>query len=225
MGTCPLMSQPFIDEDKMSTKTKKVTRKITREEWLNKLAKLMAPAYKRLGHPLPVKLRISCGFTSSGARGQRIGECWMPNASDDQSFEIFIRPDQSTKQQVVSVLVHELIHAALGPKHKHDKTFGLMARGLGLEGPLTATNGGKGMWAWVEPLMKKVGDYPHARLNSGIRAPWKRIQPSAPQVNLRCPDCGYYAKTTLEFLAMGRLVCPLDELQLLTKQERKELGQ
>lgn len=201
-----------------------MSKKLTREEWYNLLVEKMRPRFSELNHPIPTNLRISCGFTSSGARGRVIGECWMPAASDDSSFEIFIRPDQATKQQVVAVLVHELIHAALGPKHKHDKTFGLMARNLGLEGPLTATRGGEQLWAWVDPLMEDMPKYPGAKLHAAVRAPWKRIQPSTPHVNLRCPECGYYAKTTKDMLDIGRLECPIDGEELLTRQERKEMG-
>jgi len=43
-----------------------------------------------------------------------------------------------------------------------------------------------------------------------------------PHVNLRCPTCGYYAKTTKEWLAVKRLCCPIDGAELLTAGERGE---
>ena len=41
-------------------------------------------------------------------------------------------------------------------------------------------------------------------------------------VNLICDKCGYYAKTTRDFLKLGRLRCPLDSTVLKTKDERGE---
>ncbi len=43
-----------------------------------------------------------------------------------------------------------------------------------------------------------------------------------PHLNLRCPACGYYAKTTPEWMSKGRLKCPVDGKDLLTKIERGE---
>jgi len=41
-------------------------------------------------------------------------------------------------------------------------------------------------------------------------------------VNLICSQCGYYAKTTQDFLKLARLRCPLDGTVLRTKDERGE---
>ena len=193
----------------------------TREQWLQALAKLMAAKFKKIGFPLPEKIRISCGFPSSGSRGGRIAECWSPKASEDSHFEIFIRPDQATREEVTAALVHELAHAALGLEHKHNKKFKSFVTELGLVGPATATTGGIDLWSWVSPLFKKVGPYPHARLNANERPPWKKKQPTEPHLNLRCPKCDYYAKTTRSYLAIGRLICPVDSQILLTWDERK----
>jgi len=50
----------------------------------------------------------------------------------------------------------------------------------------------------------------------------KKKQKVIPHLNLRCPDCGYYAKTTPEWMSKGRLKCPVDGKDLLTKIERGE---
>lgn len=49
-------------------------------------------------------------------------------------------------------------------------------------------------------------------------------QNTPPHLNLRCPSCGFYAKTTPEWLAKGRLQCPMNKAHgaLLTAEERNE---
>lgn len=53
-------------------------------------------------------------------------------------------------------------------------------------------------------------------------APAKQNTP--PHLNLRCPSCGYYAKSTPDMLAIARLACPVNSKHgiLLTKEERGE---
>lgn len=49
-------------------------------------------------------------------------------------------------------------------------------------------------------------------------------QNTPPHLNLRCPSCGYYAKTTPACLKLARLICPVDPKhgKLLTADERNE---
>src|ERR1700733_15473825 len=91
----------------------------TREAWLNYLAPRMMPISQQLAAPLLARLRIAIGFTSSGRRSKRIGECWDNRCSEDGYFEIFIRPDLGESKellpmQVAAILGHELVHAAVG---------------------------------------------------------------------------------------------------------------
>src|SRR3546814_1908187 len=65
----------------------------TRESWLNAVAQGVAPLFEALDAPLPDRVRVAIGFTSRGAKGKAIGECWDKRLSADGNFEIFIRPD------------------------------------------------------------------------------------------------------------------------------------
>lgn len=49
-------------------------------------------------------------------------------------------------------------------------------------------------------------------------------QKTIPQINLRCPSCGFFAKTTTEWHAKGKLVCPMNKAHgvLQTAEERGE---
>src|SRR3546814_3233076 len=62
---------------------------------------------------------VAIGFTSAGAKGKAIGECWDNRLSADGHFEIFIRPDlahapDAMPAQIAAILAHELVHAAVG---------------------------------------------------------------------------------------------------------------
>jgi hypothetical protein len=57
-----------------------------REAWLHAIAAALAEPFKRLGHPIPEKVRLTCGFPSVrgiAAKNQRIGECWSDARSAD----------------------------------------------------------------------------------------------------------------------------------------------
>ena len=112
----------------------------TRESWLNAVALGLAPLFEALdAPPLPSRVRVAIGFTSAGAKGKAIGECWDNRLSADGQFEIFIRPDlaqapDAMPAQIAAILAHELVHAAVGIPAGHRKAFERVALGLGLVG-------------------------------------------------------------------------------------------
>src|SRR3546814_4161403 len=55
----------------------------TRESWLNAVAQGVAPLFEALDAPLPDRVRVAIGFTSRGAKGKAIGECWDNRLSAD----------------------------------------------------------------------------------------------------------------------------------------------
>lgn len=189
----------------------------TREQWLMALAAALRPAFAEQGSPLPEKVRLSCGFTSAGAGGKRIGECWADKSSATNHVEIFIKPDQVEPMDVAAIVLHELIHAALGLEAKHGPLFRKLATALGLEGKMTATVPGEKAKALLQPLLDEIGPYPHSLLSN------KKIKKEAKQPawkNVVCPDCGFTACVMVKQMDMGRVCCPVDGEVLLTKEER-----
>src|SRR3546814_19706170 len=90
-----------------------------RESLLNRVASVMAPLFAALDAPLPARIRVAIGFTSSGRQGKAIGECWDNRLSADGHFDIFIRPDlahapDAMPAHIAAILAHELVHAAFG---------------------------------------------------------------------------------------------------------------
>lgn len=188
----------------------------TREAWLNHVAHRMAPMFERLGAPLPAQLRIAIGFTSSGRRSRHIGECWDNQCSEDQYFEIFIRPDLSESKelmpmQVAAILGHELVHAAVGVAAGHRKEYRRVARGIGLVGQMAATTAGPQFEEALRPILEDAGPLPHGRLQSTVGASSHSRRRKRPhnRVKCVCDTCGYAAHTTRRWLnSAGAPLCP-----------------
>ena len=191
---------------------------MTREQWLERVARALAPAFKRLGKELP-PYRIGVGFPSTGRprrkRGGhlhgRVGECHPPESSGDGTHEIFIRPDQEDSVEVAAILAHELAHAAAGLEHRHGLEFRRVATGLGLVGQMRSTAPGPEFRKLARPILKRLGEFPHARLSMG-RAEIGDVPPKQTTRLLlcECSKCGYKARVSRVWIDdVGAPHCPL----------------
>lgn len=179
----------------------------TREAWLNAFIRSARPHFKRLGYPIPEKVRASVGFTSVGKRGKRIGECWTDKCSEDETFEIFIVPSISDPSRIADILTHELAHAAVGLECGHGKPFARCASALGLEGKPTATIAGADWHAWADPILDRIGPLPHATL----KGPASSGQPkqSTRMLKAECTECGFTFRVSSKWWEhAGELQCP-----------------
>lgn len=182
----------------------------TREEWLRAGEAIMA-AWIRLDNDgyYPSNTRVSCGFPRKGkGRGTPIGQCWDTSISGDGTFEMFISPEIADPSRACDILLHEMVHAAVGIEDGHGKAFGKLARKLGLEGKLTSTVAGADLKELIaSAVLAKLGPYPHAAMNVGA----SRTTPKAKTylIKLTCPECEYPAYTTRKWLQSdGAPVCP-----------------
>jgi hypothetical protein len=103
---------------------------------------------------------------------------------------------------VLGTLVHELAHAAAGLAAGHSGDFETLARGLHLEGPLPATTVGDAFKTQMAPALERLGEYPHAKLNTA-----KKAVQTTRMLLCRCkavmPDgeeCGYTVRLTAKWL-------------------------
>lgn len=177
----------------------------TREEWLTFVADQLRPAYKAAGWAIPVKVRFAIGFCSTGERGNRIGECWYPDASADKSVEIFIKPDQDDRMQVAGILAHELVHAAVGPGHGHKGDFRKMCGALGFTGKMTQAMPGTEMQRTViDPILKRAGPLPHKMLQGKQT---DRKKQGTRMLKAECGECGYVVRITKKWAALGLPSC------------------
>lgn len=180
----------------------------TREQWLNGFVAQARPIFSAAGYPLPEKIRVSVGFTSTGKRSQRIGECWSAEASEDGYFEIFIRPALNTDSRVADVLTHELVHAAVGLEAGHNRTFKAAMHAVGLEGPCKNTFAGEAWYRWALPILTDLGPMPYGVLNDGDSTAPKKQKTNL--LKVECPDCGWLARVTNKHIEPhSYLNCPV----------------
>jgi hypothetical protein len=190
----------------------------TREMWLLNAVEAMKPLFKQYGYEVP-KVRVSCGWPSSRGKSSKnasLGEAWDKSAASDSVAQLFISPilkNPVAAQGVLPTLAHEVCHAVVGNKEKHNKVFGACARAIGLEGKLTATHGGEAFFIEAKKWMNLLGEYPHAELNPGGRPTKKQ---TTRMVKCECKDCGYVARTSRKWLdASGAPICPCNSESML----------
>lgn len=178
---------------------------MTREDYLNTATQALAPRFAALGYPLP-NVRASVGIPAGGKGGKfkRIGECWSPQASADKTTEVFICPSQSNAVDVLAILLHELIHAAVGLECGHKGAFKRVALALGLEGKMTATIPGAALKADLAAIVATLGEYPHAALNTALSG---RKKQTTRMIKLICEHCGWSCRTTGNHIEAGLPTC------------------
>lgn len=178
--------------------------KRTREAWLQQAIKILKEGvFKR--HRVP-KVKVSVGFPQGGRGGKRIGEHWVPEASDDKVGSIFISPILDDAVRVLDVLVHELVHASVGNKAGHGPKFKKVALAVGLAGQMRSTEAGPELKVKLQDVLKDLGAYPHAKLNL-TKGPTKKQ--STRMVKMECMECGYIVRGALtKILLNGPVICP-----------------
>ena len=148
----------------------------------------MRPMFKQAGAPLPLNVRVTCGFPSKSAgrsSKQRVGECWSADVSGDQTIEIIVSMVIDDDLRALDILAHELVHAAVGLKCGHKGPFKTGALKIGLTGKMTETTIGDELKAKLEAIAKKLGEYPHAKISTTARK-----KQSTRQFRIKCNDCG-----------------------------------
>lgn len=188
-----------------------MSKRKTREEWLNAMTQALRPKFKAAGYPVPTKVHVSCGWPSNNGlarKNRTIGQCWSNTASASGHFEIFISPTLADGVKVGGVLVHELAHAALEAMHPethaaHGALFQHAMKPLGMTGKATATTEGAELTRELVALVKKLGKYPHAALKFSQRG---KVQTTR-LLKVACPECGYTVRTTAKWVEIGYPTC------------------
>lgn len=180
----------------------------TREDWLQAFTQHPATqaAFAGLGAPIPAQLRIGVGWTNKGARAKAIGECYSTVCSGDGTWEIIMSPVLAEGSRVADVLIHELVHASVGLECGHKGAFTRVAKGLGLEGKMTATIAGAGWHAWADDVVAELGDYPHAMLDGALSSGPKKQ--GTRMLKVYC-GCGYQVRASRKWLEVAMPDCPV----------------
>lgn len=140
----------------------------TRETWLRAAALELNTILLHNVPDFPLSLdalAVSVGLPKGGRK--RIGECWSREvAADAQTHHVFISPVLDNVALVLSTLLHEMIHAAVGVDQKHKGEFVKAARAVGFEKPWTQTPvpAGSGLEGALREIAGRLGAYPHVAL-------------------------------------------------------------
>jgi hypothetical protein len=189
----------------------------SREAWLRSATNELRPHFAKFGLDIPEAIRFSIAFTSQGKKSKVAGEVWPASATDDGHCELIVRADFADPLDVLGILVHQLIHAALPPDAKHGKSFRDAALRLGLEGPMRSTMPGAALRERLNALAASLGPLPHARLNfdrvslSGVEIADRPKKQTTRMLKAEClaRGCGYTVRVAARWLAdMGAPHCP-----------------
>lgn len=186
---------------------------MTREKWLDEMTDRLRPVFQEIGHVLPEKIRVSCGWPSKGGLSRKkrvVGQCWYPECSADATTEIFISPYRSDGCLVTEDLAHELVHAAVGKGHGHRGMFITVAKKLGFTAPWKETPATDELKARLASLVNSLGPYPHATLDSKATEASGGDKPGGTRLlKAECADCGYTVRVTKKWLeGKGAPICP-----------------
>jgi len=181
-----------------------------RETWLLQAMQYARPLFEEAGAPLPEEVRVSCGLPSVGAFAskRRIGEAWASTASKDKHCEVFISPTIDDPVLILGVLLHELVHCAVGVKCGHKGKFPIIAGKIGLLGPWTSTTAGESLNARLTKWAERLGEYPHGKLEKMDNG---RKKQATRLVKCWCDECGYTVRSTLKWLLLAAPTCPDEE--------------
>lgn len=140
---------------------------MNRETWLLQAIEAMRPIFDKVGETIPpVKVSVGWPGGSSSRKNSVIGQCWHKDAAGDKIAQIFVSPVLEDASRVLDVLAHELVHAIDENESGHRGNFARIAKGIGLEGPMTATHAGDELKATLDKIVDDLGPYPHARLTA-----------------------------------------------------------
>jgi hypothetical protein len=177
---------------------------MTREQWLMDAIDIFRPWFEEVEKPLPETIRVSVGY-GKGQRQSTIGVCYNSHSAEDKIHQVFISPELIDPTRVLDVLLHECVHAADDGVSGHTGEFRRVAKGLGLEGKMTATVASEELRAKLTTIADKLGEYPHGRLDPRKRA---KVQKTY-MLKVVCIDkgCGYFFRLTKKHAERGLPFC------------------
>lgn len=136
----------------------------TREAWLMTAVENFREIFtEKTGEEIPDKVRVSTGWTKRARKGS-IGWTWISGAAEDKVNNVFISPEIDNSVEVLSVLLHELIHVVDDCQHGHTGAFKQMWAALGFTGKATCSTPGEELRDHLEAMTVLMGDYPHAKM-------------------------------------------------------------
>jgi hypothetical protein len=183
---------------------------LSREDWLTAAVEELRPSFAAIYAPVPVAIRVACGFPSNARRSGAIGECWADTASADGTIEILISPTVANPAHVFEVLVHELCHSTAGAMN-HGASFQAVAAAMHLQASSPAKEAWKatgpaaGFYDAYSAIISSLGAYPHAALSLA-----EKPKQATRMLKASCPTCGYTVRLTQKWASLSLPICGTD---------------
>ena len=166
----------------------------TREEWLQAAASMLREPMRDSARVSVPDVRIRTG-----------GQTWARAASADGVNEITVRVDVHDAIEVLCILGHELIHAALDCKGAHGKAFQRAFFGMGYTGNPKSADAGEELRAKYTMLAESLGQYPSA---DGLAVAAQKRKQTTRMIKCACQECGFIFRTTSKWVEGRTLTCP-----------------
>ena len=153
-----------------------------RAAWLQAAVAEVSGYFNALGSPLAERIQITIASTSMGNQYRTlIGQCCDTSRSTGvKSFDIIVSPTVNDSFSALGTLIHELCHVAAGIAEGHKGQFEVLARGMMLEGPLNSTTVGEAFRSVMEPVIRKLGEYPRRNTEGRKKSLGKKIREWSP---------------------------------------------
>ena len=187
-----------------------------REEFLTQAVEEFRPVFDAIHRPLPLGIKVACGFPLGAKRSKAIGQCFSANHTKENIIQIFISPVLSKPHEVIETLVHELCHATANGMN-HGKPFQQVAKLMLLEPCMTgknawrATKGNADFSVEFAGILDSLGEYPNPQIELSHHAKTQTTR----MLKASCPSCGYTVRLTAKWAAQGLPTCPCgDDLAL-----------
>lgn len=136
---------------------------LTREAWLQAAVEELRPKY---GKKLPEKIHTIISWPKGASKAQ--GQFFSSNWTTQRGVYICLSPEikeVTGKIGLLSILMHELVHASLETEEKgtkgHGVPFKALATSLGLEGKMRSSHANETLVKELDQLAKKLGSFPH----------------------------------------------------------------
>ena len=187
-----------------SQKLKKGARYRYREQWLTEAAKALEKHATKEGYDVK-HWRVTVSWPSQRAgRGTRrvIGQCFYGSASGDGTHEILISPKLEKGLDVLEVIAHEMAHIIAGPDCGHKGMYPEVGRMFMLNPPWTSTTPSVDFKRWANPVLAKLGTYPHAELDFTNTKKQKTRM-----VKFECSGCGWIGRASSARLEQAMPLC------------------
>lgn len=142
----------------------------------------------------PFEVQIATGWPRQDRNGKVIGQCWA-SKSGKGVRNIFISPLLADPIDVLSTLLHEMIHAHDDCNNKHKGAFVRVAKAVGFVGKPTSTPPGDELKDYLKTLSGQLGYYPHTAMN-----PSRDKVQTTRMLKVACPDCGCIVRMTQKWV-------------------------